>query len=56
MTTPVSAATPASAINPTAAAIDRLYPNTHMIHTPPTSANGSDNITMAVSATVPNVR
>src|SRR6059036_3801677 len=27
-----------------------------MIHTPPTRANGSDSITIAVSATVPKVR
>src|SRR5216117_1371978 len=56
ITTPVSAATPASAINPTATAIDRLYSSSHMIHTPPTRANGNDSITIAVSATVPKVR
>src|SRR3989454_5646850 len=43
-------------MNPTATAMDRLYPSSHMIHTPPTSANGSDSITIAVSATVPKVR
>jgi hypothetical protein len=49
MTTPVSAATPASAMKPTATATDRLKPSHHIIHSPPTSANGSDSITTIVS-------
>ncbi len=49
MITPVSAATPASAMNPTATATDMLKPIHHSSHTPPTKANGSDSITMSVS-------
>ena len=41
MITPNSAATPASAMKPTALATDRLCPSTHSSHTPPTSAKGS---------------
>ncbi len=49
MTTPVSAATPASAMNPTATATDMLKCNHHISHTPPTSAKGSDSMTINVS-------
>ena len=36
MTTPVSAATPASAMNPTATATDKLNPSHHISQSPPT--------------------
>ena len=49
MMTPVSAATPASAMKPTATATDRLKPIHHISHSPPTSANGSDSMTISVS-------
>ena len=49
MTTPVSAATPARAMNPTATATDMLKPSHHSSHIPPTRANGSDSMTMSVS-------
>ena len=49
MMTPVSAATPASAMKPTATATDMLKPSHHISHRPPTSANGSDSITISVS-------
>ena len=41
MITPNSAATPASAMKPTALATDRLYSSSHSSQMPPTSANGS---------------
>ena len=47
--TPVSAATPASAMNPMATATLKLYPSSHINHTPPTSENGSESITIALS-------
>jgi len=50
ITTPVSAATPASAMKPTATATDRLNPSHHISQRPPTSANGSDSMTIIVSA------
>src|SRR5437660_447940 len=49
MTTPVSAATPASAMKPTATATDMLKPSHHISQRPPTSANGNDSITISVS-------
>ncbi len=30
------------------------YPSSHISHTPPTRAKGSDSITIALSATLPN--
>ena len=48
MTTPVSAATPASAMKPTATATLRLNPIHQTSHSPPTSANGSDSMTIFV--------
>ena len=56
MTTPVSAATPASARKPTATAIERLNSSSHRAQTPPISANGKDSITIAISVTLPKVR
>ena len=56
MTTPVSAATPASAMKPTATATDRLKPSHHSSHSPPTSANGSDSMTISVSVSVRKLR
>src|SRR6266704_3108697 len=50
MTTPVSAATPASAMNPTTTATERLKPSHHISQIPPTSANGSESMTIIVSA------
>ena len=49
MITPVSAATPASAMKPTATATDMLKPIHHISQTPPTSENGSESMTMNVS-------
>ena len=49
MITPVSAATPASAMKPTATATDMLKPCHQSSQTPPTSAKGSDSMTMNVS-------
>ena len=49
MITPVSAATPASAMKPTATATDMLKPSHHISQTPPTSAKGSDSMTISVS-------
>jgi hypothetical protein len=49
MITPVSAATPARAMKPTATAIDRLKPSHHSNHRPPTSEDGSDSTTISVS-------
>ena len=49
ITTPVSAATPARAMNPTATATDKLKPSHHKSHSPPTSEKGSDSITIKVS-------
>ena len=46
MTTPVSAATPASAMKPTATATDRLNPISHTSHSPPTRAKGSEAMTI----------
>ena len=48
MITPVSAATPASAITPTQTATLRLYSSSHKIQNAPTRANGSDSITISV--------
>ncbi len=56
MTTPVSAATPASAIIPIQTATERLYPNAQRSHTLPTSAKGSDAITIRLSATLRKLR
>jgi len=56
MTTPVSAATPASAMKPTATATERLKPSHHSSHRPPTRENGSDNITISVSVIWPKFR
>ena len=39
-------------MNPMATATDQLYPSAQMNHMPPTSANGSDSITMSVSPTL----
>ena len=50
MITPVSAATPASAMKPTATATDMLKPIHHTSQTPPTSAKGTESITISVSA------
>ena len=52
ITTPVSAATPASAMKPIATATDQWYPSTQTNQIPPTSAKGSDSITIAVSGTL----
>ncbi|GJE69573.1 hypothetical protein CHKEEEPN_1101 [Methylorubrum podarium] len=49
MITPVSAATPASAMNPTATATDMLKPIHHISQTPPTRAKGRDSMTISVS-------
>ena len=46
MTTPVSAATPASAMKPTATATERLKPSHHISQKPPTSANGTESMTI----------
>ena len=56
MTTPVSAATPAKAMKPAATATDILKPSAHISHRPPTSAKGSDSITISVSVSVPKFR
>ena len=56
MTTPVSAATPARAMKPTATATDMLKPSHHIIQSPPTSAKGRDSITIRVSVKAPKLR
>src|SRR5713226_4581008 len=49
ITTPVSAATPARAMNPTATATLRLKPMRYMSHSPPVRAKGTESMTMSVS-------
>ena len=49
MTTPVSAAAPASAMKPTATATFMLKPIQCISQKPPTSENGSDSMTIIVS-------
>ena len=49
MITPVSAATPASAMKPTATATEALKPIHHISQMPPTKANGRDSMTIIVS-------
>ena len=51
MTTPVSAATPTSAINPTATATDKLNPSHHISHRPPTNEKGTESMMIRVSVT-----
>src|SRR6266540_5258860 len=51
ITTPVSAATPASAMKPTATATERLNPSHHISQKPPTIANGTESMTISVSVT-----
>ena len=49
ITTPNSAATPASAMNPTAVATEIAWPSTQTSQKPPTSENGTAAITSAAS-------
>ena len=56
MTTPVSAATPASAMNPTDVATDTAWPSIQMSQKPPTSANGTVDISSSASAAELKVR
>ena len=56
MTTPVSAATPARAMKPTATATLRLKPSQHISQKPPTSANGTDSMTIRVSVSAPEIQ
>ena len=56
MMTPVSAATPASAMNPTATATERLKPSHHMSQNPPTRANGTDSMTIKRLGDAPEVQ
>ena len=51
MITPVSAATPASAMNPTAAAMEKGSPRTSSASTPPTSAKGTPAKMRSTSST-----
>ena len=56
MTTPVSAATPARAMNPTATATDRLKPSHHISQKPPANANGTESMTMSVFGDAPEIQ
>ena len=56
MITPNSAATPASAMKPTALATDRLCPSSQSSQKPPTSANGSVAMISSASSTRRKVR
>src|SRR5258707_339227 len=55
MTTPVSAATPTSAINPTATATDKLNPTHHISHTPPTNEKGTESMRIRDTVTKLNI-
>src|SRR3546814_1739295 len=54
MTTPLSTATPDSAMNPTPAEIDSGIPRNASAATPPVSASGTPGKTIAASRTDPN--
>ena len=50
MTTPVSAASPATAMSPTPTAMEKLNPRASMSQTAPTTANGSGIINRSASS------
>ncbi len=56
MMTPNSAATPASAMKPTALATERWWPSAYSSQKPPTSANGSVAMISSASSMRRNVR
>src|ERR1019366_10655313 len=56
MITPVSAATPASAMKPIAIATDQLYWSSQVSQRPPTRANGSESITISASPALPKLK
>ena len=51
-----SAATPASAMKPTATATEKLNPSQYISHNPPTSAKGTESITINVSVSRPKFK